>query len=49
MFNFSAPTVANFILSEESGEIVSYSGVPPSQVPNILNVKGKGSDSAARH
>ena len=43
MFDWSAPTNATFTLSEESGEIVSYTGVPASQVPSPLVARKRSS------
>ncbi len=41
MFNFIAPTNATFTLSEESGEIVSFTGVPASEVPYVKKKKAE--------
>jgi phospholipase C len=48
MFNWIAPTNATFTLNEESGEILSFTGVPSSQVPLMPNPKQRSAISSAK-
>ena len=41
MFNWAAPTSATFTLSPDSGEILSFTGVPASAVNGVPSRKGK--------
>jgi hypothetical protein len=41
MFNWAAPTSATFTLSPDSGEILSFTGVPASAVSGVPNSKGR--------
>jgi phospholipase C len=41
MFNWAAPTNATFTLSPDSGQILSFTGVPASAVSGVPNLKNK--------